>query len=186
VYIIQLLPQHGLTFNDLRMASFFPKLVSGLRFVRAFEKFEQAQQLRRIPALQIRQDLFGGIGLEPLNISAQVLGAGDQMKVVFQDHIAEYREAVVLLKKSPGVQNDIHGFRAGEYRQPVVDGCRQKMRVLVVQNLIAAAGHWSFLRSSEAGASGTRFPSRSLGTSKKSHLEHRLIQTPGETKRQRY
>ncbi len=73
MYIVQLLPQHGFTFYDLRVISLFPKLIDGLGFMRAFEHFQQTQHLRFFSVRQMRQDFSRGIGLETLNIAGKMV-----------------------------------------------------------------------------------------------------------------
>jgi len=89
----------------------------------------------------VLQNSFRGIGFEPLDISTQVLGPGDQVKMIFQDDVAEDLKIAVLLEKPPGVQDDIHGFRPGEYRQPVVYRRCDKVRAPVMLYAVTAAGH---------------------------------------------
>jgi hypothetical protein len=73
---------------------------------------------------KVRDDLPGRVGLEALHIPAQIGRSGDEMQVVFQYDVAVELEAGFQLQEPPAIQHDIHRFRAGERRPPVVDRCR--------------------------------------------------------------
>ena len=73
------------------------------------------------------------------------------MQVIFQNHIAIQLETAIPLQKTPGIQYHPHRFWPGKKRQPLVYGCRHKMRIGIIQHPITASGHFgSFNKHNES------------------------------------
>lgn len=70
VYVIQLLSHGRFVLDKLRMVAFFPDLISGLGFMRAFEKSQHFQNSRRATPLQIIDDFPRRVGFETVHVTA--------------------------------------------------------------------------------------------------------------------
>jgi hypothetical protein len=78
---------------------------------------------------------------EAPHVLTQVSGCGDKMRMVFEDDVAVDSEAGFLLQETPGVQDDIHGFRTGKEWKPVIDRSGQEVRRGFADDAVAASGH---------------------------------------------
>lgn len=54
------------------------------------------------------------------------------MHMIFQNHIAVYLEALVVLPPDQGIEDDLHSAGAGKYGQSVEHGEGQEMRGIII------------------------------------------------------
>ncbi len=141
VDVIELLTQHRLVLDELRMAALLPELIGGVGFVRFFERGQLFQQPIGVVFFEITEDRFGGECLEIVDLSAEIIGLEDAVDMVFEDHVAVNQHAFVFLPPAQGVQDDLHRAGAGEHRQPVEHGPGEEVGSTVFGDGIAAAGH---------------------------------------------
>ena len=141
---------------------FLPDLVGGFDLLRGLEEPQHLQQPVRPGGLQGRDQALGGVGLEGSHVLVQFRGAGDQVQVVLQNDVAVDTELALALEILPTVEQHRDGLRAGEDRQPVVDGHGEEVGGVVAEEAVAGAGHAGLLdreaaasRVSGSGASKT-------------------------------
>jgi len=68
--------------------------------------------------LEAVDNTAGGERFEIADLLGQVGGTGDQMEVILQDDIAVERDSLLCLKKSPGIEQDVHRFSSSEHGKP--------------------------------------------------------------------
>src|SRR5262249_4935086 len=133
------------------------------------------EQGPHLAGLQVIDDLPRGERLEIADFLGDGRRRGDQMKMVFENHVAVNGETAGFLEEAPGVVEELHGLGARKDGQPAYDCAGEEIGVLVFAEAVLRAGH---------GSSGTRsvracVPTRSVGTRGNTVKRAKPPQSPG-------
>jgi hypothetical protein len=139
--VFQLLPHHFPVRDLLRMAAFLPELIRALRLVIPLVHRELTQERFRVTFGEKFENRPGREPFESLHRPTQVRSRGDQVQVVFEDHEPIKRELGIRGEKSPTVEDDVDRFGPSEDGQPAVDRAGQKVRIMLFEDTVSAAGH---------------------------------------------
>ncbi len=91
------------------MHAFLPELIFAILFMRRFGKAPPLEQELRFLLLQMIDDPAGGIGFEAGHVFVQLRGLGDEVRMIFQDHVAVKFQTDALALILPTVQDDWPG-----------------------------------------------------------------------------
>jgi hypothetical protein len=162
VNVFQLLPQDFIVFDQLRMASFLPKLKFLIQFMVKFIKFQVSKDIFGISGFQQIDDFSSRERFEPLYGAGEVICRRDEMQMVIQDDVTEKVKTVILLEVFPRIKHDIDGFGMREDRRPNDGGAGEKVGIGVIVDFIASAAHLGAL--ARRSLADSAFPGGSLGT----------------------
>ncbi|MNP52939.1 hypothetical protein D3C76_1473650 [compost metagenome] len=104
----------------------------------------EAQSLQgsiRPLALQVVDDLSRGIGFELAQGLAQVRCLGNEVQVIFEDHITKQLQAVVGLLVTPAVQQVVDDIGADEQREPFHEGTGEEVGFVRLGDGVTASAH---------------------------------------------
>jgi hypothetical protein len=96
------------------VGAFLPQLVNPILLMRAFAKAQALQSFVGTFALQIIDDLTRGERFELAEASTQVGRLSDEVKMVFQNHVAVQLQVIVGLLISPAVEQVVDDVGADE------------------------------------------------------------------------
>ncbi|MNN37200.1 hypothetical protein D3C81_1511350 [compost metagenome] len=123
------------------MGAFLPQLVNPVLLVRTFAKAQTLQGFVCTFALQIIDDLSLGERFELAEAFTQVGRLSDEVKMVFQNHVAVQLQVMVGLLITPAVEQVVDDVGTDEQRQPLHDRAGQKMWLVGFGKGVAAAAH---------------------------------------------
>ena len=168
VDVFQLLAQHRLGLDDLRMASFLPELKRPVGLVPDLVILQAIEQSPHVSLAEVVDDPSCRVRLEIADLFRQVLGRGDEVDVVLEDDVAQEHHAILILEKLPGIEQDLNGFGPGEHGEPADDRAGQEVRKPRFPELDSDCVPWFVARlektnlveedEEDAGASRTAFP----------------------------
>ena len=88
VDVFNFLAHHRLAVDHFRVRAFLPQLIHPVLLMRAFAEAQTLQGFVGAFCLQVIDDLSRGEGLELAEAFAQIGCLGDEVQVVFQNHVA--------------------------------------------------------------------------------------------------
>src|SRR4051794_28531750 len=103
VDVLELLPQHLLILDDLRMTSFLPQLERSIALMPLLMVLQAVEQGANLAIAEEVDDPPGRMRLEVADLLRQVFGRGDEVDVVLEDDVTQKRQAVVVLEELAGV-----------------------------------------------------------------------------------
>ena len=121
VDVVQLLPHHRLSLDPFRMASFLPELKGTVAFMSDFVILQTIKQSLDVSLSEVVDDPPCRIRLEIANLFRQVVGRGNEVDMVLQNHITQKLHAILILEILPGIEKDLNGFTSCEHRKPTDD-----------------------------------------------------------------
>ena len=117
-----LLPEHLLALNHLRVRELLPDLVGTLGLILLLEVLELIQQPLPPALPRRRQDLAGGVPLDGLNRRDEIRPGRDEVQMVLHDDVGVHPKALLPAAVGEGVHDALAFPRPREDRQPLDDG----------------------------------------------------------------
>ncbi len=93
-----------------------------------FVILEAIEQRPHAAFTEVVDDASRRVRLEIADFFRQVVGGGNKMNMVLEDDISEQYQAILILEKLPGIEDDLNGFGPGENGEPADDCAGQEVR----------------------------------------------------------
>jgi hypothetical protein len=92
------------------------------------------------------------------------------MKMVLENDIAVKQEMSLLMKESPGIEDDLNRLGPSEYRNPADDRAGEEVGILGFENSVACPAHGSVIEGN--GVSKKGVPKREFGNEERKPTCH--------------
>jgi len=141
VDVVEFLAHHRFAVDHFRVRAFLPQLIHPILLVRPFAEAQSLQSSMRTFASQVVDDLPCGKGFELAQGLAQVRCLGNEVKVVFEDHVTEQLLTVVGLLVTPAVQQVVDDEGADEQREPFHERTGEEVGFVRLGDGVTASAH---------------------------------------------
>src|SRR5262245_15291276 len=72
--------------------------------------------------------------------------------MVFKNYIPVQGQAALLLKESPGIEDNLDGLWTGKDGKPGDNRASQEMRLVSLKDAVTTSGHWCFSQAKQSFA----------------------------------